>query len=98
MKDETDMHNQGLQEDLQRQKDVNESLRQQVDLHTRDVVVQEDQIHNATAAKSNLALESNNLNMQYTKLLGQLDVVSRERCEAIKDLNNANLELDRLTA
>ena len=51
-----------------------------------------------TAAKSNLALESNNLNMQYTKLINKLDGVSRDRCEVIKELNNANLELDRLTA
>lgn len=55
-------------------------------------------MHNVTAAKSNLALESNNLNMQYTKLLNNLDIVSRDRCEAIKDLNNANLEFDRLNA
>ena len=36
--------------------------------------------------------------MEYTKLLNKLDTVSRDRCEAIKDLNNANLEFDRLTA
>ena len=50
------------------------------------------------AAKSNLAVESNSLNMDYTKKLNELDSVSRQRCETIKDLNNANLELDRLNA
>ena len=77
MKDETDMHNQGLQEDLQRQKDANESLWHQVDFHTKDAVAQEHHMTNVSAAKSNLAVESNGLNMQYTKLLNGLDTVSR---------------------
>ena len=67
-------------------------------MRNKDAVINEDQINNVAAAKSNLALESNDLNMKYSKLLTGLDQVSRDRCEAIKDLNNANLELDRLNA
>jgi len=51
-----------------------------------------------TAAKSNLAIESNGLNMEYSKKLNQLDEVSRQRCDAIKDINQNNLDLDRLNA
>lgn len=67
-------------------------------MQTKEAVVSEDQIQNVVAAKSNLVLESDNLNMEYSKLINRLDIVSKDRCEAIKDLNNTNLELERLTA
>jgi len=98
MKDETDMHNQGMQEELQRAKDANETLRREVDGRTRENASNEHQITNVTAAKSNLAIESNSLNMEYSKKLNQLDAVSRQRCDAIKDINQSNLDLDRLNA
>lgn len=36
--------------------------------------------------------------MEYSKKLNQLDEVSRQRCDAIKDINQNNLDLDRLNA
>ena len=47
----------------------------------------EHQMTNVTAAKSNLAIESNNLNAEYSKKLNQLDALSKQRCDTIKDIN-----------
>jgi hypothetical protein len=95
-KDNTDLTNQSMQEDLNRNKE--ENVRLQSKLKEEEVVQHStgNQLVDTNAARKNLELESDALNSNLGKKLRMMDGLSKERVVVLSDLHQANNELEGL--
>lgn len=97
IKDEVDMQNKVLNNDLDRQRDENDRLSMQLKEEQLDTNNTNNRLVNTSNVSKNLSHESNTLNNSMQQILRRIDEISRDKLHNSKELNLVNSELERLS-
>ena len=97
IKDEVDMQNKVLNNDLDQQRDENDRLSRQLKEEQLDTSNTNHRLVNTSNVSKNLSHESNTLNNSMQQILRRIDEISRDKLHNSKELNLVNSELERLS-
>ena len=97
IKDEVDMQNKVLNNDLDQQRDENDRLSRQLKEEQVDTSNTNHRLVNTSNVSKNLSHESNTLNNSMQQILRRIDEISRDKLHNSKELNLVNSELERLS-